>query len=86
MVDATGAGPLVRFDFVARALAAVLGGPNICPVRVLRDADGLAFLRLFISLAGCGPVVLVHIRYRRTALVLEFAFRKIDAVPYFSLG
>jgi hypothetical protein len=39
-----------------------------------------AFLRLFISGADLWQMVLVHVRYRREGLVLEFALRKIDAI------
>jgi hypothetical protein len=73
--------PLVPFDFVPRACGAARGGPNRCPSRVLRGVEEDAFLRLFISMAGRRPVVHVHDGYRPPPFVLEFAFRKIDAVP-----
>jgi len=82
-----GSEPRVPVDFVTRATFRPPLPEELEEFRLRagRDAED-ACLRLVISVADLWPIVLVHVRYRPSVRVLEFAFRKIDAVPLGNSG
>lgn len=81
-----GAEPFLPFDLVARAVPMALVGAEVCLLRALRDADGDAFLRLFMSgWRGEGQLCSCNEVYRLAASVLELRLKKVDAGPLNSL-